>query len=138
MTQWGTALAAPGSAATNNEFGASAVVATATLANNVTGNTVNFNIAGGRGGTGGAASVSSRGLPSDSGTGTSGTPAQRSSTGGAAGNGSSAMVDNSISTGSAFASFAGLQSLNMNTGVAASQNSTVNVSVSAGGLNLTH
>jgi hypothetical protein len=49
----------------------------------------------------------------------------------------SGNMDNSVSTGEgAFTNFAGLQSLNMNTGAAASQNSAVNVSVSTGALNL--
>ena len=44
---------------------------------------------------------------------------------------------NGINTGDgAFQNFAGLQSLNMNTGVGASQNSAVTVSVSAGDINL--
>jgi hypothetical protein len=48
-----------------------------------------------------------------------------------------AAPNNSLSTGAtAFQNFAGLQSLNMNTGVAASQNSAVNVSVSTGAINL--
>jgi len=46
-------------------------------------------------------------------------------------------INNSLSTGAgAFQNFAGTQALNMNTGAAASQNSAVNVSVSAGTINL--
>ncbi len=99
MSQVGaTSATGPGSASTGNLFGNSAVVSTATLASNVTGNTINMTAAAGP---------------------TSGT------------------LNNSMSTGDgAFQNFAGLQSLNMNTGAAASQNSAVNVSVSAGTINM--
>jgi hypothetical protein len=51
--------------------------------------------------------------------------------------GGASSSNSSLSTGDgAFTNFAGIQSLNMNTGVAASQNSAVNLSVSAGAINL--
>jgi hypothetical protein len=51
--------------------------------------------------------------------------------------GATNMVNNSLTTGDgAFQNLAGLQSLNMNTGAGASQNSAVNVSVAAGTINL--
>jgi hypothetical protein len=51
--------------------------------------------------------------------------------------GPAAAVSNSLSTGDgAFQNFAGLQALNMNTGVAASQNSAVSVSASVGTVNV--
>jgi hypothetical protein len=94
----GSARAGTGAAATNNQFGAGAVVSSATLASYVTGVTVSFTVPDRTNGTG---------------------------------------PDNSLSIGgSAFQNFAGIQSLNANSGVAASQNSTVNVSVSAGAINL--
>ncbi|MCC6481206.1 MAG: hypothetical protein IT554_02195 [Sphingomonadaceae bacterium] len=99
MQQHATATGHMG-AATSNQFGADAVVATTTLAGYVTGVSVSYSV------------------PSDSESG-----------------GAAAM--NGINTGDgAFQNFAGLQSLNMNTGVGASQNSAVTVSVSAGDINL--
>src|SRR5207247_1213895 len=51
--------------------------------------------------------------------------------------GDSGGADNRLNVGgSAFQNYAGVQSLNMNSGVGASQNSAVNVTVSAGAINL--
>lgn len=48
-----------------------------------------------------------------------------------------ALLNSSVSTGdAAFQNFAGLQAINMNTGIGASQNASVNVAVSTGTLNV--
>ncbi|MGI4879706.1 MAG: hypothetical protein ACRYG4_19695, partial [Janthinobacterium lividum] len=111
---------APGSSAVSNQFGGGAVVSTASLAGYVTGNTVNYALPGGAGGSG----------TSNGGGSSSDTPNGPAN----GGNGSTAgSVNNSLSvSGSAFQNFAGLQGLNMNTGIGASQNAAVNVSVSTG------
>ncbi|MBB3928944.1 hypothetical protein GGR43_004695 [Sphingobium jiangsuense] len=50
--------------------------------------------------------------------------------------GGGASVDNSLSNnGAAFQNFAGIQALNQNTGVGASQNAAVTLSVSTGDVN---
>lgn len=51
--------------------------------------------------------------------------------------GTTPATDNSMSIGgSAFQNFAGMQAMNMNTGVGASQNASVNVTASTGDVSL--
>ena len=122
------AMASLGSSAANNggtstwTYSSSAVVSKASLSGLVTGNHVAYYLPA-NGGKGDSGSADGRG--SDT------------STGGTGGAGGSPLIDNSVSIdGGAMTNFAGLNAQNLNTGVGALQNASINVSASIGTLTL--
>jgi hypothetical protein len=116
------------------------------LSGSVSGLTVNFTLdptsgSGAKGGAGGNGPGGNGGAGGGSGTpGTGG--AGGSGAGGAGGAGGSsgaggiASLDNSVDLGSSMANFAGIAAQNINTGVGAMQNASINVGADIGSLSL--